>query len=138
MRRRVAVLFGFAFAVSPGVSVKAQSPSFALTFNAPSSAPEVAGGSPASYSAVGQLTTTGLAPTDSGAQAWSISMGADGGGTIIDATTTGTIVDDLFMEGYLRVEVTSGAGNEGAVSAVVLAFMLPVTLPPTGRSTSSS
>jgi hypothetical protein len=110
----------------------AQEPSFALGFNAPANAPPAAGGTTTTYIATGTLTTTGLAPTDVGAQGWSLSMSADGGGKVIDVTTAGTIVDTLFAGGFNKTEVTSGAGNEGAVSAVVLAFTLPVTLPPSG------
>src|SRR5262249_7394327 len=71
---------------------------------------------------------------DPGAQGWSISLGADGGGKIVDITTAGTIVDSLFDGGFNKTELTTGAGNEGAVSAVVLSFTNPVTLAPTGTA----
>ena len=120
--------------ISLGLAARlsAQNPSFALTFSAPASTPLAPGGSTASYVATGQLTTTGLLPVDQGAQGWSLSMSADGGGTITGVTTAGTVVDTLFDVGFNKTEVTSGAGNEGAISAVVLSFEHPVTLPPAG------
>lgn len=133
--KRYITLFSFAvLLLSLGATgrTQAQSPAFGLTFDAPANAVEVSGGSTASYTATGQLTTLNLVGTDPGAQGWSISMGADGGGKIVDATTAGTIVDTLFDGGFNKTELTSGALNEGAVSAVVLSFSNPVTLPPTG------
>lgn len=65
-------------------------------------------------------------------QGWSISVGADGL-TITGITDAGTVAADvsdggLRDGGFLKSELTSGEGNEGAVSAVVLSFTKPVTL----------
>jgi hypothetical protein len=109
---------------------EAQNPSFALDFDAPSGI-EGDAGSDVSYSAIGKLTTTGLSPSDPGAQGWSLSMASEGS-AIADVTTAGTIVDSLFTGGFNKTELTTGAGNEGAVSAVVLSFSSPVTLPNEG------
>lgn len=102
--------------------------------------PSVVGtaGNTLEYTATGQLTTSGLAETDPGAQGWSLSMSAEGGGAIVAATTDGTAADTVpnggFWDGgFNKTELTSGLGNEGAVSAIVLSFTLPITLPPTGQ-----
>ncbi|MHC4745403.1 MAG: LamG domain-containing protein, partial [Planctomycetota bacterium] len=70
------------------------------------------------------------------AQAWSISVTGENC-TIVDATTQGTVGADIHDNppglrntGYEATELTSGPDNEGAVSAVVLSFVLPVTLDP--------
>jgi hypothetical protein len=113
----------------------AQDPTFDLTFAAPSSSVGTAG-SALQYTATGRLTTNGLTGADPGAQGWSISMAADGGGAIVGVTTDGTVAaptpDGLVNGGFNKTELTTGAGNEGAVSAIVLSFTLPITLPPTG------
>ena len=107
-----------------------QDPSFSLSFDVPSSLTG-AGGSSIAYTATGSLSTTGLAATDPGAQGWSLSMAAEGS-SIVDVTTAGTVVDSLFAGGFKKTQLTSGVGNEGAVSAIVLSFTDPVTLPSSG------
>lgn len=135
MRRFVGtslVLLG-ALLASRGAS--SQEPSFALSFDAPAGVTGDAG-AVVQYTATGRLTTTGLGDTDPGAQGWSLSMSSEGG-AIVAATTAGTIAapvadGGLWDGGFDKTETTSGAGNEGAVSAIVLSFTLPVTLPPAG------
>lgn len=69
-----------------------------------------------------------------GAQGWSIGVMAEGG--IISAITVdGTTAKSLMDGGFEDSQLTTGAGNEGAVSAVVLAFFSPVTLPLDAEST---
>jgi len=70
-----------------------------------------------------------------GASGWSIGVAAEGA-RIVDIRTSGTVAADadarppgLRSGGFERSELTVGAGNEGAVSIVVLSFELPVTLP---------
>lgn len=114
-------------------------------------------GSTLSFGATATLTTEGLAEDADGAQGWSISISSEGC-AITDVTTDGTVSADVD-EGGLRdggfdaTELTGNRtefcpdddptpppdndtrpceGNEGAVSAVVLSFQLPITLPATG------
>jgi hypothetical protein len=72
-----------------------------------------------------------------GAQGWSISVAVDG--ALIDSlTTAGTDVDALFAGGFNKTEVVDpakNAGQNGAVSAVVLSFTQARTLPSSGTST---
>ncbi len=63
-----------------------------------------------------------------GASAWSISLTVDGGRvTAVDLARTDAL--GLLADGFERSEVTSGPGNEGAISAVVLSFTQPIRLP---------
>lgn len=71
--------------------------------------------------------------TGMGAQGWSISVVAEPG-RILAVTTDGTVaapVDQggLYFGGFHKTELTSGAGNEGAVSAVALSFAENRALP---------
>ena len=81
--------------------------------------------------------TTTENQTDVGAQGWSISLAADSGLSIVGITVDGTAAADedaggRRRAGFEKTELTTGAGNEGAVSAVVLSFVELVTLPATG------
>ncbi|MGQ9590710.1 MAG: dockerin type I domain-containing protein [Planctomycetota bacterium] len=105
-------------------------PSFSLGVSAPSSVVGEAG-SLSAYEASVTLTTEGLDEGPRGAQAWSLSV-ASAPGRIAAATTAGTIVDLLFEGGFQHTELGGAEGVEGAVSAVVLSFDKPVTLPPSG------
>jgi hypothetical protein len=91
---------------------------------------------------VGRLATGGLAPGADGAQGWSISMSSVGW-AITALTTNNTVAADvpvgLRNGGFEKSELTtlSRAGSEcegrnGAVSAIVLSFTLPITLDPGG------
>jgi hypothetical protein len=88
----------------------------------------------------------------SGVQGWSLSMPVDDslGATLSDVTTDGTVGADINGDppglrntGFEKSELTAGAANpascpgglDGAVSAVVLSFTLPITLEPTGTAT---
>jgi hypothetical protein len=77
-------------------------------------------------------------PGESGAQGWSISVGSENL-DIVGITTDGTVGADntaggLRNTGFEKSELTSGAGNEGAVSAVVLSFTMPITLAAEGEA----
>jgi hypothetical protein len=66
-----------------------------------------------------------------GAQGWSLSIAVDGA-LITDITTTGTAVDALFVGGFNKTEVVDpakNAGQNGAVSAIVLSFTQNRQLP---------
>lgn len=81
---------------------------------------------------VAKIVTNDLNPGDPGAQGWSMSIAAVGC-TITNATTAGTVVPDLFEQGFEKTELaTCPNGLSGAVSAVV-ALLDPVTLDP-GKS----
>ena len=83
---------------------------------------------------------------DTGAQGWSISIAGDGL-LITDITVDGTAGEQGRQGGFVKSETTDrsgvpggGAGNDcdgklGAVSAVVLSFVAPVTLDPNGSAT---
>ena len=78
---------------------------------------------------------------DGGAQGWSISLTGTGCAAISGITTDGTAAADVSQggmrnTGFEKSEVTSGAGAgsdceglNGAISAVVLSFTMPITLP---------
>jgi hypothetical protein len=85
--------------------------------------------------------TTARNPLDIGARGWEIGMSAQGG-AIVEITTNATAGALMTSEppgrrqdGFEVSEVTTGAGNTGAVSAVVLSFTELVTLPPAGIET---
>lgn len=69
-----------------------------------------------------------------GAQGWSMSLTAENA-AIVSITTAGTDVDALFSGGFNKTETTSGVGNEGAVSAIVLSFVEERNLPTDRAST---
>lgn len=116
-------------------SLYAGEPRFELSIDAPGSLTGAAG-SEIEYAATAKLTTLGLSESDNGAQGWSLSLSAEGG-EIRAATTAGTKVEELYDEGFLDIQLTSGgegacAGKKGVVCAVVLSLTKSVTLPSTG------
>ena len=87
----------------------------------------------------------GDAGTTAGAQGWQLAFTASGcGASIIAATVTQTDLAPGTIEdgergpggsgGFDATELTSGAGNEGAVSAIVLHLKKGTTLDPTGSN----
>ena len=101
---------------------------------------------------LGCVLTTSNNDLDEGAQGWSISIAVEGGnGAIDNITTDGTVGADVAQGGMrsvgfekseitTRSGVTPGGGNgcdglNGAVSAVVLSFVNPITLSPNGSET---
>jgi RHS repeat-associated protein len=79
-------------------------------------------------------------PFDEGARGWSISLGA-AGVRIAAITVAGTAGAPAGADprgrrqgGFELSEITSGPGNEGAVSRVILSFDQPATLPPAGSA----
>ncbi len=72
--------------------------------------------------------------SESGAQSWSVGVVARGA-SITAITTEGTdaggIIDNT---GFQINELTSGDGNEGAISAVVVSFSTAASLPPNSSS----
>ena len=78
---------------------------------------------------------------EGGAQGWSISLTGTGCAAITGITTDGTMAADVSQggmrnTGFEKSEVTTGAGAgsdceglNGAISAVVLSFTMPITLP---------
>jgi hypothetical protein len=135
-------IFCFALACAVSRLAGAGGPTFDLTFDAPA---EVRGspGSTVEIEAVGRMTPGGLATGQPGAQGWSISMSSVGW-AITGVTTAGTIAANttdnppgIRNTGFEVSETTTlsraGSGCEGrsgAVSAVVLSFIMPITLPP--------
>ena len=97
----------------------------------------------------GCVLTTSNNDLEEGAQGWSISVAAEGS-EILSITTDGTIGADVAQGGMrsvgfeksettTRSGVTPGGGNgcdglNGAVSAVVLSFVNPITLDPNGSA----
>jgi M6 family metalloprotease-like protein len=97
-------------------------------------------GAPFTFLADCTLATEGN-PCSAGAQGWSLGVQATGA-DIAGITTSGTVGADaangppgLRTAGFELSQLTSGRGNEGAISVVVLSFISPVTLPPDGTVT---
>jgi hypothetical protein len=80
------------------------------------------------------LTHADVDPAALGAQGWSMSVAANGA-TITDITYYGTSAEVADSGGFASVELTTGAGNEGAVEAIVLSFKKPITYPVNGTDT---
>jgi hypothetical protein len=133
-------------------------PSFSLGFRNAPCGEEVVGPPGGTYSATWDvtLTTSDNPSATAGAQGWSISLAAEGGLRIVSATTNGTAAATAERGGRQKSgfeiaepdpnnppnpkKMTPGAaervdcpgGLQGAVSAAVLSFTLPVTLPASG------
>lgn len=71
---------------------------------------------------------------DQGIEGWSISIRAENA-LITSIDIEGTRARELFDGGFEQHEVTQGAGNEGAISAVILSFFSLTTLPVNTTST---
>ena len=117
--------FALTIALALTASVGAQDEQYTLTFGGPTS---VAGsaGDVISESYTADLIHAADA-TGPGAQGWSIGVAADGG-VIAAVTTDGTKTAEVFDGGFNKTMLTSGEGNEGAVSAVVLCFGCPAVV----------
>jgi hypothetical protein len=80
------------------------------------------------------LATSNNPDPDSGARGWAVGVEASGA-RIVAVTTDGTDAGRLLSGGFQVNELTSGTGNEGALSVVVLSLTRDVTLPPAGTAT---
>ena len=129
---------------------EAQQPTFGLSFGGCGDALAGAEGSAveATYDCV--LTTSDNPSDTDGAQGWSVSLSATGALAVTGITTAGTaganaLTDDAGMMngGFEKTELTEDGGERpderdcangapGAVSAVVLSFTQPITLPADG------
>ncbi|MEM7233974.1 MAG: FG-GAP-like repeat-containing protein, partial [Planctomycetota bacterium] len=97
--------------------------------------PDQLGGAPGTF-AGGAYTAsieTWIEGLDEGVQGWSMSVGLEGPGAVVWATTDGTAganVDQggLRYAGFESTQVVEGDGT-GAISAVVLSYVRPNTLP---------
>lgn len=113
----------------------AQAPTFELFWDVPATVsdnPDTA----VQVSATGLLATLGIDGVDDGAQGWSISIGTEGW-RIVEITTAQTVGADATSDpaglrrgGFEKTQLTHGEGNEGAVSAIVLAFTERIFLRP--------
>ncbi len=110
-----------------------QEPSFELVWDAPG---RVSGSpsTPVPAAAMGLLVINGLDDVEDGVQGWSLSLAAENA-AIVDITTEGTVGAEVDADppglrkgGFEKTELTLGEGNEGAVSAIVLAFTEPIFL----------
>jgi len=133
----------------PGGSLAQSSmgPQFALSLSPCPSALEYGPGLEFEQTFDAVLTTTDNVDSLDGAQGWSISLSATNL-EVVGITTRGTvaakITDDppgLMDDGFNKTELATPldgqdehpcAEGNGAVSAVVLSFVKPVTLPPEG------
>jgi hypothetical protein len=120
------------------VCPRIETPKFDLVLSAPASVLGTAGGT-VQYTATASLETSENTGPD-GAEAWSISLGSTGS-RIVAATVAGTAGAPSTagglrspIDGFEKTQLTTGAGNEGVVSAVTLSAESPVTLPPVGSS----
>lgn len=92
------------------------------------------------------MLSTRSNPGPQGVQGWSLSLAPRGASRIVDATTVGTVgarsPAGLRIDGFERTELTVSnpnaepprLDNDGAVSAVVLSFVEPITLPREGEA----
>jgi len=140
MRRTDAFLFAILFVSS--TAIDAGDPTFTLGFRAPERV-DVAPGGTARFEAVGVLTTSGLEAGSPGAQGWAVSLVADDC-ALVGITTDFTASADVSAgglrdTGFAVAELTNRSGpgtpcdgRAGAVSAVVLSFVMPITLPAVG------
>ncbi|MEM7230937.1 MAG: hypothetical protein AAF517_02105 [Planctomycetota bacterium] len=117
-------------------------PTFDLGF---SGCGDLAGPPGANVDSFFDVTLTSVVDSDAGAQGWSISLSSSGV-AITDITTQGTVAADvnddppgLRNTGFEKSETTASVGEarcaeggDGAVSAVVLSFTMPITLPGNG------
>ena len=72
--------------------------------------------------------------SESGAQSWSVGVVAEGA-SITAITTEGTDAGGVVENSGFQInEITSGDGNEGAISAVVVSFVSSASLPPNASS----
>ncbi|MBI4600773.1 MAG: hypothetical protein HY721_02320 [Planctomycetes bacterium] len=131
--------------VTAGARAQEGGPSFSLTFSLCDAAVKAAPGRTSEWRAGAVLVTASNPDPAAGAQGWSISLSAEGV-EITGITTSGTlaakVTDDppgLLDGGFEKSEIAHGGTDgcedrDGAVSAVVLAFVKPVTLPPAGAA----
>ncbi|MBI4600777.1 MAG: hypothetical protein HY721_02340 [Planctomycetes bacterium] len=122
--------------LSPRIALAQPAPAFTLDFDGPSTA----GAFPRTSVTAGikcRLQGTSL-PGAPGAQAWSLGVEAAGSCRIVLGTTLATAGASVREGGFRRddgfehTELTSGAGNEGVVSVVVLSRTGGATLDPPG------
>jgi len=71
---------------------------------------------------------------DKGVEGWSLSLTAEGA-QIISIDIENTKAKELYNNGFQQNQLTTGPGNVGAVSAVILTFFDSVTLPLNTTST---
>jgi hypothetical protein len=79
----------------------------------------------------------GIPAGEEGVNGWSLSIAEEGGCRITSATTAGTdaapfdaFPPGLWQDGFLKIDLTNGAGNEGVVAACVLSLQQPVSFDP--------
>lgn len=135
MNRGLTILAGLSILAFALDEVRAQDPSFHLNVDVPPGAGGLGAGPTVTVDAVCTLETQGLDEGVPGAQGWSVSVAVEGWTSVDSATIDGTAgaeTDDggLRDGGFEKTEVV--AEGAGAVSAIVLAFTEPVTLPPSG------
>ena len=110
-------------------------PKFSLSLEAPAQV-EGAADSAVQFEETVHLETSDN-PGEDGAQGWSLSIAAQKA-KIVAATVAGTVGAPVaegglrMNDGFQKTEITTGAGNEGVVSAVTLSTGSPVMLPPVG------
>ncbi len=126
---RLAVLW----LLSAAGPVFSQTPTFPVDFDGPTRI-EGPPGSSVTFSAKVRLFTGGLNAGEKGAQGWVLSLGAQGC-SIIGASTAGTDAASveqggIRQDGFELTELTTGTGNEGAVSLVILSLTSRVTMDP--------
>lgn len=113
----------------------AQEPEFTLAVEAPADVTGE-GGETVEIPAAVELTSAAIAG-ESGAEGWSLSLSVENGviaGATIDGTAGALDTEGGYRlaDGFENTELTTGAGNEGVVSAVVLSAGNDATLPPSG------
>lgn len=139
--RTTVVLLLFLSLSAASVPAEEEFPGFDLAVDCPASF-EAAPGERIRFPAKVLLRTTpGRTDGSQGARAWSLSLRPGGGARIAGATTDRTYAElvpaGLRDDGYENTEMTSGGengDNEGVVSAVILSYSRPISLPGTGQA----
>jgi hypothetical protein len=75
-----------------------------------------------------RLVEAELSPEEPGASGWQFGV-AHSGVSILEATIAGSTAEPFIDGGFESTEITTGEGNDGFVSAVVLSLARPATLP---------
>ena len=117
--------------ISQNLKWEAGPPSFALEFSGASDQAGCDGDT--SSASVDCVLVTSDNFSDEGAQSHSFGVSAQGG-TITAISTDGSDAAALLSGGFEISELTSGEGNEGAISAMILSFEQNTMLPANGSA----
>lgn len=135
---RPLLIFAGALAALLFVPSISSAQSFEYSFSVPDHVVGIGGGT-VEYEVECLLDSSGI-DDGTGVEAWAVGVTALDGARIVGATTEGTAGAErpvgyrLPFDSFERTELTTGSGNEGVISAVLLSLdERVVSLPPSGR-----